>query len=54
MTSDSRNLTRMGTVIQALPRSCTSVFVNGGNYSDCGGVFYKVAFQGNYLIYVDA
>jgi signal transduction histidine kinase len=29
-----------------------SVAVSGVNYSDCGGVFYKAAFQGNNLVYV--
>jgi len=42
----------IGTVVQALPAGCTSVVVNGVSYSDCGGVFYKAAFQGNNLVYV--
>ena len=42
----------VGTVVQALPAGCTSVVVGGVNYSDCGGVFYKTAFQGNNLVYV--
>jgi len=42
----------IGTVVQALPAGCTSVVVNGVNYSDCGGVFYTAAFQGNNLVYV--
>jgi hypothetical protein len=42
----------IGTVVQALPAGCTSVAVGGVNYSDCGGVFYKAAFQGNNLVYV--
>ena len=42
----------VGTVVQALPAGCTSVVANGVNYSDCGGVFYKAAFQGNNLVYV--
>jgi len=42
----------LGTVVQALPAGCTSVAVGGVNYSDCGGVFYKTAFQGNNLVYV--
>jgi hypothetical protein len=42
----------IGTVVQALPAGCKSVVVGGVNYSDCGGVFYKAAFQGNNLVYV--
>ena len=42
----------IGTVVQALPAGCSSVVVNGVNYSDCGSVFYKAAFQGNNLVYV--
>jgi hypothetical protein len=42
----------IGTVVQALPSGCTSVVVNGVSYSDCRGVFYKAAFQGNNLVYV--
>jgi hypothetical protein len=41
-----------GTVVQALPSGCTPVVVNGVSYSDCKGVFYKAAFQGNNLVYV--
>jgi len=42
----------VGTVVPALPEGCTSVVANGVNYFDCGGVFYKAAFQGNNLVYV--
>ena len=42
----------IGTVVQALPGGCTSVVVGGVSYSDCHGVFYKAAFQGNNLVYV--
>jgi hypothetical protein len=42
----------IGTVVQTLPAGCTSVVVSGVSYSDCGGVFYKAAFQGNNLVYV--
>ena len=42
----------IGTVVQALPAGCKSVVVGGVSYSDCGGVFYKAAFQGNNLVYV--
>jgi len=42
----------IGTVVQALPAGCKSVVVGGVSYSDCAGVFYKAAFQGNNLVYV--
>jgi hypothetical protein len=42
----------IGTVVQTLPAGCSSVVVNDVSYSDCGGVFYKAAFQGNNLMYV--
>lgn len=42
----------VGTVVQALPSGCSSVTVSGVSYSDCGGAFYKTAFQGNKLVYV--
>ncbi len=42
----------VGTVIPKLPGGCTSITVQGVNYSDCGGAFYKAAFQGNNLVYV--
>ena len=29
-----------------------AVLIIGVSYSDCGGVFYKAAFQGNNLVYV--
>jgi hypothetical protein len=42
----------IGTVVHALPAGCVSVAVGGVNYSDCGGTFYKAAFQGINLVYV--
>lgn len=42
----------IGTVVQALPEGCTSVVVGDTKYTDCHGVFYKAAFQGNNLVYV--
>ena len=42
----------VGTVVQALPAGCTSVAVGGVSYSECNGVFYKAAFEGNNLVYV--
>jgi hypothetical protein len=42
----------IGTVVQALPAGCTRVVAGGVSYSDCGGAFYRAAFQGNNLVYV--
>jgi hypothetical protein len=42
----------IGTVVQSLPGGCKSVTVNGTEYHDCSGSFYKTAFQGNNLVYV--
>jgi len=42
----------VGTVVQTLPAKCTAVTVANSEYQDCGGSFYKAAFQGNQLIYV--
>jgi hypothetical protein len=42
----------VGTVAQTLPTGCTKVTVGGNEYQDCGGSFYKAAFQGNNLVYV--
>jgi hypothetical protein len=42
----------IGTVVQSLPGGCKSVTVSGTEYHDCGGSFYKTAFQGNNLVYV--
>lgn len=42
----------IGTVVPSLPGGCASVVVNNTNYSNCAGVYYKGAFQGNSLVYV--
>ena len=42
----------VGTVVQALPAGCKAVTVSDTQYQDCGGSFYKTAFQGNNLVYV--
>jgi glucose/arabinose dehydrogenase len=42
----------IGTVVEALPAGCKAVTVSNNQYQDCGGSFYKAAFQGNKLIYV--
>ena len=42
----------VGTVVQALPAGCKAVTVGNTQYQDCGGSFYKTAFQSNNLVYV--
>ena len=42
----------IGTVVQALPPGCVPAPIKGVEYQDCGGNFYRAAFQGNNLVYV--
>jgi hypothetical protein len=42
----------VGTIVTALPPGCAQVQVNGVAYSNCGGVYYRAAFQGENLVYV--
>jgi len=44
----------IGSIVTSLPPGCTQVTTNGVAYQDCGGVFYRAAFQGGNLIYVVA
>jgi cell pole-organizing protein PopZ len=42
----------IGTVVNALPAGCKPETKGGVEYQNCGGVFYRAAFQGNNLVYV--
>jgi hypothetical protein len=42
----------IGTVVQTLPGSCTPVVIGNISYSECGGAFYRAAFQGSNLVFV--
>jgi hypothetical protein len=42
----------VGTVVQKLPDGCTSQASGGVEYHNCGGNYYRTAFQGNNLVYV--
>ncbi|MEE8573629.1 MAG: hypothetical protein V3T20_10210 [Gemmatimonadota bacterium] len=42
----------VGTVVQKLPDGCTSKTVGGVEYHQCGGNYYRAAFQENNLVYV--
>ncbi|MBC2744827.1 MAG: hypothetical protein HGJ93_17795 [Desulfosarcina sp.] len=50
--AQSASAVPIGAVVQSLPVGCTSVVVNNASYSNCAGVYYKAAFQGNSLVYV--
>jgi hypothetical protein len=41
-----------GAVVNALPAGCVAETVSGVEYQNCGGVYYRAAFQGNNLVYV--
>jgi hypothetical protein len=42
----------VGTVVSTLPAGCKPETNNGVEYQNCGGVYYRSAFQGNNLVYV--
>ena len=42
----------VGTVVNALPAGCAPATRSGVEYQNCGGVYYRAAFQGNNLVYV--
>lgn len=42
----------LGSIVTALPDGCTTQAISGIQYNNCNGVYYRVAFQGNNLVYV--
>ena len=42
----------VGAVVSALPAGCKPETRNGIEFQNCGGVYYRAAFQGNNLVYV--
>jgi multidrug efflux pump subunit AcrA (membrane-fusion protein) len=42
----------VGTTVSALPAGCTSAKISGVDYFNCGGVYYKPAYQSNNIVYV--
>jgi methyl-accepting chemotaxis protein len=42
----------VGTVVNALPSGCRPEIKGGVELQNCGGVYYRPAFQGNNLVYV--
>jgi hypothetical protein len=41
-----------GAIVNMLPAGCNPETRSGVEYQNCGGVFYRAAFQGNNLVYV--
>jgi len=42
----------IGAVVSTLPAGCKPETRSGVEYQNCGGVYYRAAFQGNNLVYV--
>jgi len=42
----------VGSVVSTLPAGCVSASTGGIEYQNCGGVYYRAAFQGSNLVYV--
>jgi hypothetical protein len=42
----------VGSVVSALPAGCVATPKDGVEYQNCGGVYYRAAFQGSNLVYV--
>jgi hypothetical protein len=42
----------IGSTVPYLPPNCSSTVINGGNYFNCAGVFYRAGFQGNQVVYI--
>ena len=42
----------IGSTVPYLPPDCTSSVINGTNYFNCNGVYYKAGFQGNNVVYI--
>jgi hypothetical protein len=42
----------IGTVVSTLPAGCKPETRDGVEYQNCGGVYYRAAFQGANLVYV--
>ena len=41
----------VGSSVEALPAGCTTIPYAGITYHNCGGIYYKPAFQGDRVIY---
>src|SRR6266576_2273115 len=42
----------IGAMVPSLPPGCSSTVINGVNFFNCGGIFYRAGFQGNNVVYI--
>ena len=42
----------LGSIVSFLPAGCSKITISNVQYNNCGGVYYRTAFQGNNLVYV--
>ena len=42
----------VGTIVNSLPPSCSTVVVNGFAYQNCGGTYYQPRYQGSSVTYI--
>jgi len=42
----------IGSTVPYLPPNCSSSVINGVNYFNCGGVYYKPGYEGNHIVYI--
>lgn len=42
----------VGSTVPYLPPNCTSTMINGVDYFNCGGVYYRAGFQSNHIVYI--
>ncbi len=42
----------IGTIVTSLPQGCQQMTMNDISYYNCGGTYFRTAFQGNNLVYV--
>jgi len=51
-TAPSTGTLPLGTVVSALPAGCASVQLNGTNYFNCQGTYFRPAYQGQNVVYI--
>jgi hypothetical protein len=42
----------VGSIVNTLPPSCSTMIVNGFAYQNCGGVYYQPQYQGSSVTYI--
>jgi hypothetical protein len=42
----------VGSTVPYLPPNCNSTMINGMDYFNCNGVFYRAGFQSNHGVYI--